>query len=73
MCVLPEAALSFLSSLRSIGRHMLHRVLLQYWQKVQSGQGFFFRINFFITVIILAYIIHVMHKFGYNERDASWI
>jgi hypothetical protein len=39
----------FFLALQSFGRHMLHRVLLQYWQKLQSGQGFFLRI-FFSTV-----------------------
>jgi hypothetical protein len=31
---------------QSFGRHILQRVLLQYWQKLQSGQEFFFRILF---------------------------
>lgn len=34
---------------------MLQRVSLQYWQKLQSGQGFFFRISFIASLIYLVY------------------
>ncbi len=44
MCIL--FVFSFLGFLQPFGRHMLQRVLLQYWQKVQSGQGFFFKTPF---------------------------
>jgi hypothetical protein len=33
---------------------MLQRVLLQYWQNVQSGQGFFFKTAFFSILLVYA-------------------
>jgi len=45
MCIL--FVFSFFCFLQPFGRHMLQRVLLQYWQNVQSGQGFFFKTAFF--------------------------
>ncbi len=34
--------------------HMLQRVLLQYWQNVQSGQGFFFKTNLLSILLVYA-------------------
>jgi hypothetical protein len=44
----------FLDEGQSTDLQRLHRVSLQHWQKLQSGQGFFFKIGFFSILLLYA-------------------